>query len=117
MEAFNWCGIEFDEGVTKGGEYGPYRQSDRKDMYREYADLLIQSGNAYYAFDTPEELNDIRKQLEAEKKIFTYDAVQRTHLKNSLTLSPSEVKNLLHADTPYVIRFKMPDRSGDRNGR
>ncbi|MCB2208637.1 MAG: glutamate--tRNA ligase [Bacteroidetes bacterium] len=108
VEAFNWCGIEFDESVTKGGEFGPYRQSERKEMYSEYADMLIQSGNAYYAFDTPEELNNIRKQLEAEKKTFTYDAVQRTLLKNSLTLAASEVEELLEADTPFVIRFKMP---------
>ncbi len=108
-EAFNWCGIEFDEGVTKGGSYGPYRQSERKEMYRQYADMLIQSSNAYYAFDTPEELNDIRKQLEAEKKTFTYDAVQRRHLKNSLTLSSSKVEELLQANSSYVIRFKMPE--------
>jgi len=109
IEAFNWCGIEFDEGVTKGGDYGPYRQSERKDMYRQYADKLIQSGHAYYAFDTPEELNQVRKQFESEKKTFTYDAVQRRHLKNSLTLSELEVTTLLNENTPYVIRFKMPE--------
>jgi len=109
IEAFNWCGIEFDEGVTKGGEYGPYRQSERKEMYGQYADKLIQSGHAYYAFDTAEELNQIRKQFESEKKTFTYDAVQRKHLRNSLTLSESKVTALLNEDTPYVIRFKMPE--------
>lgn len=109
IEAFNWCGIEFDEGVTKGGEYGPYRQSERKDIYGQYADKLIQSGHAYYAFDTPEELNQIRKQFESEKKTFTYDVVQRRRLRNSLTLSESEVASLLNENTPYVIRFKMPE--------
>ena len=109
IEAFNWCGIEFDEGVTKGGDYAPYRQSERKDIYGQYADKLIQSGHAYYAFDTPEELNLVRKQFESEKKTFTYDVVQRRHLKNSLTLSESEVAALLNENTPYVIRFKMPE--------
>ncbi len=109
IEAFNWCGIDFDEGVTKGGDYGPYRQSERKEMYRQYAEQLIQSGHAYYAFDTPEELNHIRKQFEEEKKTFTYDAIQRRQLRNSLTLSEQEVTELLHNDTPYVIRFKMPE--------
>ncbi|RLD33879.1 MAG: glutamate--tRNA ligase, partial [Bacteroidetes bacterium] len=109
IEAFNWCGIDFDEGVTKGGDYGPYRQSERKEMYRQYAEQLIQSGHAYYAFDTPEELNRIRKQFEEEKKTFTYDTVQRKQLRNSLTLSEQEVTELLHNDTPYVIRFKMPE--------
>ena len=109
IEAFNWCGIEFDEGVTKGGKYGPYRQSERKEMYRQYADKLIQSGYAYYAFNTAEELNQIRKPFELEKKTFTYDAVQRKRLKNSITLSEPEVTTLLSENTPYVIRFKMPE--------
>ncbi len=109
IEAFKWCGIDFDEGVIKGGEFGPYRQSERKEMYRQYAELLIQSGHAYYAFDTPEELADVRKRFEAEKKTFTYDAVQRINLRNSLTLDEDKVKELLDGDTPYVIRFKMPE--------
>jgi len=109
IESFKWCGIDFDEGVTKGGEFGPYRQSERKEMYREYADRLIQSGNAYYAFDTPEELTEIRKQFEAEKKTFTYDAEQRKNLHNSLTLDEQKVTELINNGTPYVIRFKMPE--------
>ncbi len=109
IEALNWSGIRFDEGITKGGNYGPYRQSERKDIYRKYADQLINNGWAYYAFDTPEELNDLRKQLEAEKKTFTYDAVQRKQLRNSLTLDEQEVTELLDNHTPYVIRFKMPE--------
>ena len=109
IEAFRWCGIEFDEGVTKDGEFGPYRQSERKEMYRQYADLLVQSGNAYYAFDTPVELAEIRKQFEAEKKTFTYDADQRKTLRNSLTLDEQKTTELLNGGTPYVIRFKMPE--------
>lgn len=109
IEAFNWCGIAFDEGVSKGGEFGPYRQSERKEMYRQFADRLIEKGHAYYAFDTPEELNKIRQQFESEKNTFTYDAEQRKQLKNSLTLNASEVENLLQEDVPYVVRFKMPE--------
>ncbi|MEE4259793.1 MAG: glutamate--tRNA ligase [Bacteroidales bacterium] len=109
VEAFNWCGIEFDEGVTKGGEFGPYRQSERKEIYRQYADRLIETGHAYYAFDTAEELNKLRQQFESEKKTFTYDAEQRKHLKNSLTLSKSEVEKILNDDSQYVVRFKMPE--------
>jgi glutamyl-tRNA synthetase len=109
VEAFNWCGIDFDEGVTKGGEFGPYRQSERKEIYRQYADRLIETGHAYYAFDTAEELNKLRQQFESEKKTFTYDAEQRKHLKNSLTLSKSEVEKILNDDSQYVVRFKMPE--------
>lgn len=109
IEAFKWCGIEFDEGVTKGGAYGPYKQSERKDIYHRFAEMLIQSGHAYYAFDTAEELNELRKQYESEKKTFTYGTAVRAQLKNSLTLSASEVNKLLQEDAPYVIRFKMPE--------
>ena len=84
------------EGATVGGEYGPYRQSERKPMYREYADQLIASGNAYYAFDTPEELDAIRNQHEEEKKTFTYNYATRENLNNSLALSAEEVQNGLN---------------------
>ncbi len=109
IRAFDWCGIEFDEGVTKGGDYGPYKQSERKSIYKEYADRLMISGHAYYAFDTAEELNELRKKFEAKKETFTYDAVERKHLKNSLALTEAETKQLLKANTPFVIRFKMPE--------
>jgi len=109
IESFNWCGIRFDEGVTTGGPFGPYRQSERKEMYRQYADTLIESGNAYYAFDTAEELDELRKQYEKEKKTFTYNAVERNRLKNSLTLNKDEVEKLLDENIPYVVRFKMPE--------
>ena len=109
VESFRWCGIDFDEGVTVGGDYGPYKQSERKEMYRAYAEQLIESGNAYYAFDTGEELSKIRAEYESQKKTFTYNAEERKRLNNSLTLSAEETKNLLENDTPFVIRFKMPE--------
>ena len=109
IESFNWCGIRFDEGVITGGPFGPYRQSERKEMYRQYAETLIESGNAYYAFDTAEELDELRKQYEKEKKTFTYNAVERNRLKNSLTLNKDEVEKLLDENIPYVVRFKMPE--------
>ncbi|WP_461630854.1 glutamate--tRNA ligase [Labilibaculum euxinus] len=107
-ESLKWCGIQIDEGATVGGEYGPYRQSERKPMYREYADQLIASGNAYYAFDTPEELDAIRNKHEEEKKTFTYNYATRENLNNSLTLSAEEVQNKIEAGEAYVVRFKMP---------
>lgn len=107
-EALKWCGIQIDEGVTVGGEFGPYRQSERKPMYREYADQLIASGNAYYAFDTPEELDAIRNQYEEEKRTFTYNFETREDLNNSLALSPEEVQQKIESGEAYVVRFKMP---------
>ncbi len=109
IRAFGWCGIAFDEGVTKGGDYGPYKQSERKAMYKEYADRLVVSGHAYYAFDTAEELSELRKKFEAEKGTFTYNVAKRKQLKNSLALTKAETQKLLEADTPFVIRFKMPE--------
>ncbi|HFB62397.1 MAG TPA: glutamate--tRNA ligase, partial [Bacteroidetes bacterium] len=109
IESFDWCGIQFDEGVTKGGPFGPYKQSERKAIYREFAEKLVADGSAYYAFDTAEELAALRKRYEAGKKTFTYNAAERSRLKNSLTLSEKETLALLQAETPYVIRFKMPE--------
>jgi len=108
IDAFSWCGIEFDEGITKGGECGPYKQSERKEIYRSYADILIDKGHAYYAFDTPDELNNIRAAYEAEKKTFTYNSEVRIKLRNSLTLNNEDVDRLIADGQPYVIRFKMP---------
>lgn len=109
IESFKWCGIQFDEGVVTGGPFGPYRQSERKKMYKQFAEQLITSGNAYYAFDTPEELNQIRKHYEAEKKTFIYNAVERKRLKNSLSLSEQETSELIDKNTPFVVRFKIPE--------
>jgi glutamyl-tRNA synthetase len=107
IESFQWCGIKFDEGVGIGGPFGPYKQSERKDIYAGYAQRLIVSGNAYYCFDTPDQLESIRKQFESEKKTFVYNAIERNKLVNSLTLSYSEVQKKIADGTPYVVRFKM----------
>jgi glutamyl-tRNA synthetase len=109
MDSLAWCGIKFDEGVLEGGKYGPYRQSERKELYLQYADQLLKSGYAYYAFDTPEELDKLREKAEAEKQIFTYDASTRGKLNNSLVLSKEEVRQKIEDGEPYVVRFKMPD--------
>ncbi|MFK7935180.1 MAG: glutamate--tRNA ligase [Saprospiraceae bacterium] len=109
LEALNWCGLTPDEGPGIGGDFGPYRQSERKDLYGKYAQQLINNGKAYYAFDTPEELTAKR---EAEKAngnhTFKYDAAMRSQMRNSESLSAAEVKTLLDANTPYVIRLKVP---------
>ena len=108
IEALTWLGIKFNEGVHVGGPCAPYRQSDRKPMYREYADRLIANGWAYYAFDTPEELDAKRKEYEREKKKFQYDAIARSIMCNSLTLMDNEVQQRISSGAPYVIRFKFP---------
>ncbi|MEE1225754.1 MAG: glutamate--tRNA ligase [Bacteroidales bacterium] len=109
VESFKWLDLKFDEGVGIGGEYGPYKQSDRKELYRKYALELVEKGLAYYAFDTPEELDVLRKQYECEKKNFQYDCNTRKGLRNSLTLSKEEVEDLLNQGVAYVIRFKFPE--------
>lgn len=110
IESLKWCGITIDEGQSVGGEYGPYRQSDRKPIYKEYADKLIAAGKAYYAFDTPEELEKMREKQEAEKVSFTgYNHQSRTEMRNSLTLPENEVKLLLETGENIVVRFKMDE--------
>ncbi len=108
-ESLGWLGLKVDEGVQEGGEYGPYKQSERKDIYYKYAEQLINDGWAYYAFDTPEELNAKREEAEAQKSKFSYDCHTRLGLKNSLVLSSEEVKSLMKEGVPYVVRFKMPE--------
>ena len=108
IESLKWCGINFDEGVTKGGPYEPYRQSDRKNIYREYADKLVSNGNAYYAFDSSEDLEKLRKNSESQGKSFSYDSQTRTSLRNSLTLPKEETNNLLSSGSKFVIRLKVP---------
>ncbi len=109
VETLNWCGIIPDESPQNGGEYGPYRQSERKADYRKYAEQLVESGNAYYAFDTPEELTAMREKYKTkENPSPQYDKNTRTKMKNSLTLSEAEVKDLLDQNTPHVIRIKVP---------
>ena len=109
IEAFQWLGIKFDEGVGIGGDYGPYRQSERKAMYKPYAEQLVRDGWAYYAFDTPESLDAKRKEAEAAKKTFQYDASTRMGMVNSLTLPAEEVERRLAAGEHFVVRFKYPD--------
>tara|TARA_R110002072_G_scaffold22615_1_gene79387 strand:- start:217638 stop:219149 length:1512 start_codon:yes stop_codon:yes gene_type:complete len=109
VEALNWLNIPFDEGIGKEKGFGPYRQSERKHLYKEYADALIASGNAYYAFDTSEELDAHRKDHETKGKTFIYNWHNRLKLKNSLALSEEEVQNKLKANEEYVIRFKSPE--------
>ena len=108
IESLKWCGINFDEGVTKCGPYEPYRQSDRKNIYREYADKLVSNGNAYYAFDSSEDLEKLRKNSESQGKSFSYDSQTRTSLRNSLTLPKEETNNLLSSGSKFVIRLKVP---------
>jgi glutamyl-tRNA synthetase len=108
IEALNWLGIPFDEGAGVGGSLGPYRQSERKSMYRQYAEKLIENGWGYYAFDTPASLSALRKEHEAEKKTFVYNHLIRKTLDNSLSLSKEALQSKLDSGCPYVIRFKMP---------
>lgn len=112
VNALKWCGIEPNEGVGFGeGKHAPYRQSERKALgiYKKYADQLIAGGHAYYAFDTTEEIEEMRKRLEAAKVVSPqYNAVTRQNMRNSLTLPEDEVKRLLDGGTKYVIRLKVP---------
>ncbi|MCH9661494.1 MAG: glutamate--tRNA ligase [Bacteroidetes bacterium] len=107
-ESLDWLNIPYDEGPEKEGAYGPYRQSERKHLYRQYADQLIASGNAYYAFDTPEALSEQRAAYEAKKETFIYNWHNREQMNNSLSLSKEEVNTKISNGTPYVIRFKSP---------
>ena len=109
QEALAWCGIRPDEGVGAGGEYAPYRQSERQASYRQYAQQLIDAGHAYYAFDSPEELDAMRERLkEARMAQPQYNAISRMTMKNALTLSADEVQSRLDSGEPYVIRLKTP---------
>ena len=111
IESLNWCGLHFSEGPGVGGKYGPYRQSERKEMYRKYSDQLIGSGWAYYAFDTPEELEAIRLEEEKNGGVFSYGIHTREKLCNSLVLSEEETNSRLKAKENYVVRFKMPENT------
>jgi glutamyl-tRNA synthetase len=108
IESLKWCGIEPNEGVGFGdGPYAPYRQSDRKPVYKQYAEQMVASGRAYYAFDTAEEMDALRKEAEANKRTFAYDATTRMNLQNSLALSAEEVEKRKAEGQPYVIRLKV----------
>lgn len=108
IESLNWCGIRFNEGVGVGGPHHPYRQSERKQIYFEYAQKLINGGFAYYAFDTPVELDEIRKSYEAEKKTFQYDQSNRMNFRNSLSIGTVKTRELIDSGVAYVIRIKIP---------
>ena len=108
MDALNWCEIPPDETIGKNEKFGPYRQSERKDIYKKYANELIASGNAYYAFDTAEELDTLRNEYQENKKTFIYNHHNRENLNNSLSLSIKEIKAKLENGDKYVIRFKTP---------
>jgi glutamyl-tRNA synthetase len=109
QKALQWVGIEIDEGPTQGGPHAPYKQSERKPMYRQYAEKLIAEGNAYYAFDTEEEIDAMKERLKAAKVVSpSYNMVTRMQMNNSLTLPEEEVKRRLEAGMPYVIRLKVP---------
>ena len=103
IESFKWLGIKFDEGVSFGGDHGPYRQSERRKIYKKYVKQLLDDGKAYIAFDTPEELEKKREEV----KNFQYDAHTRMSMRNSLTLSKEEVAQLLDSDAQYTVRFKV----------
>ena len=103
IEAFQWLGIKFDEGVSYGGNYGPYRQSERRDIYKKYVQRLLDEGKAYIAFDTPEELEQKRQEIQN----FQYDNSTRGQMRNSLTLPAPEVEKLIAEGKQYVVRFKI----------
>ncbi len=108
INALQWCGIKIDEGPNINEQFGPYKQSERKDLYKRYAEQLIASGHAYYAFDTNEAIEKHRKEHEANGKTFIYNWHNRLKLQNALTLSPKEVEEKLNRNEAYVVRFKTP---------
>lgn len=107
IESLKWLGLEPDEGVGYEGPHAPYRQSERKEIYAKYATELISSGNGYYAFDTPEELDKLRAEAESKGETFIYNSHNRNDLNNSLNLSAEEVQAKKDSGVPYVIRFKI----------
>lgn len=111
IDSLEWAGMTIDEGPKNPGKFGPYRQSERKEMYLDFAKQLIDSGNAYYAFDTPEEIDEMRERLKASGNPSpSYDSITRQSMKNSLTLPQEETERRLAAGDDYVIRLKVPRR-------
>ncbi len=109
MDSLEWAGIKIDEGVREGGPFAPYRQSDRKEIYHRYADDLIRNGDAYYAFDTPEELERLRHEYESRGETFNYGCTSRMTMCNSLTLPSEEIEKRLASGEHYVVRYRMPE--------
>lgn len=109
-ECLKWCGLVPDESPEKGGDVGPYRQSERKSLYRKYAEELVEKGHAYYAFDTPEELEKMRNELRTEENPTPqYDHTVRMRMKNSLTMQGDDVKKMIDDGTKHVVRIKIPE--------
>lgn len=108
MKSLEWCGMTPDESPIHGGPYGPYRQSERRDIYDQYTEQILKTNYAYIAFDTPEQLDAVRAEFEANGDVFAYNNITRNRMKNSLTLSNEEVEKLKAEGVPYVVRFKMP---------
>lgn len=114
-DALQWCGITIDEGIDEGGAYAPYKQSERKDLYKKYTQQLLDEGKAYYAFDTSEELTEMRDKLKAAKaNSLNYNSISRNTMKNSLTLSAEEVEHRISSGEAYVIRIKVPAKEDIR---
>ena len=109
IESLSWCGLTIDEGDAVGGNLGPYKQSNRSQLYEDAVEQLLASGKAYRAFDTPEELNTLRKDAESRREVFQYDAKTRGNCRNELSMSMDEVDYLIENGTPHVVRFKTPD--------
>ena len=110
VDCLAWCGLEPGESPAKGGPYGPYRQSERKELYRQYAESLVTAGNAYYAFDTPAELEEMRSRYKTtENPSPQYNQQIRSRMRNSLTLPEADVKELMRNNSPHVIRIKVPE--------
>ncbi|HBX67330.1 MAG TPA: glutamate--tRNA ligase, partial [Balneolaceae bacterium] len=115
IDSLEWTGMEIDEGPGKGGDFGPYRQSERKDIYHKYAEQLVEAGHAYYAFDTVEEIDEMRERLEKSGNPSPkYDAITRQSMKNSLTLPQDEVEKKLENGDEYVVRLKVPRKENVR---
>ena len=109
VDSLKWCGINFDESIIDGGDFGPYRQSERKQLYKPYAEQLVQNGYAYYAFDTAEDLDLMRERMKnAGVPAPQYNHITRESMKNSLVLSKDEVRSKIDGGAPYVIRIKLP---------
>ncbi len=110
MKSLEWCGIKIDEGIKEGGKYGPYKQSERKEIYKKHIQILLDNGTAYYAFDTPEELNEMRERLEKSgSSVRQYNSQTRGEMKNSFTLTKEEVNKKIKAGDSYVVRFNIPE--------
>lgn len=110
LDSLVWSGLPYDEGPNLGGDYGPYYQSERKDIYKNYVDLLVAEGHAYYAFDSKEELEEMRSRLTTpENPAPKYDMVSRMSMKNSFTMDADEVQSLIDGGTPYVVRLRVPE--------